>query len=161
MGQLSCSRKTAKIVHDYKIRTLTHAILNDQYTSIVFNQRRYRCTNGNKQFSEANPFTFPHKRMSAFTILQTMKMLKNPHVTFAQVADAMHLSSTTVIRIFEKYAGINTIPLPESLCIDEIYSNKYKQKVYACVKAEMRRSVLKASMSSSSLIEPSHLPESV
>lgn len=79
-----------------------------------------------------------------------MKMLNNSHVTFAQVADAMHLSSTTVIRIFEKYAGINTIPLPESLCIDEIYSTKYKQKVYACVMAEMRRSVLTASMSSSS-----------
>ena len=99
--------------------------------------------------------------MSAFTILQIMKMLKNPHVTFAQVADAMNLSSTTVIRIFEKYAGINTIPLPESLCIDEIYSTKYKQKVYACVMAEMRRYVLTTSMSSSSLSVPSHLPGSV
>ena len=134
-----CGSST-KVVHDYRKRTLTHAILNDQYTSIVFNQRRYRCTNCNKQFSEANPFTFPHKRMSAFTILQIMKMLKNPHVTFAQVADAMHLSSTTVIRIFEKYAGINAIPLPESLCIDEIYSTKYKQKVYACVMADMNTS---------------------
>ena len=64
-----CGSST-KVVHDYRKHTLTHAILNGQYTSIVFNQRRYRCTNCNKQFSEANPFTFP---------LLTRECLRSPY----------------------------------------------------------------------------------
>lgn len=50
---------TTKRIHDYQKRTLTHAVINDVYTNIIFNQRRYRCVNCNKSFPEMNPFAFP------------------------------------------------------------------------------------------------------
>ncbi len=73
--ECGCSTKR---IHDYKERTLTHAVLNDVYTTIVFNQRRYRCVNCNKTFPEINPFAFPNRRVSSYVILRVMKMLRNP-----------------------------------------------------------------------------------
>lgn len=134
-----CSCRT-KRVHDYRKRTLIHAVLNDIYTTIVFNQRRYRCVNCNKTFPETNPFAFPNRRVSSYVILIVMKMLCNPMMTFSQVANDVNLSVSSVYRIFDKYAGVTPIAMPECLCIDEIYTIKYRQKIYACVLVAMQTS---------------------
>ena len=132
-----CGCRT-KRVHDYRKRTLIHAVLNDIYTTIVFNQRRYRCVNCNKTFPETNPFAFPNRRVSSYVSLRVMKMLRNPRMTFSQVANDVNLSVSSVCRIFDKYAGITPIAMPECLCIDEIYTIKYRQKIYACVLVDMQ-----------------------
>ena len=131
---------STKRVHDYHKRTLTHSVINDVYTTIVFNQRRYRCVNCDKSFPEANPFAYPNRRTSKYVVLRVMKMLKNPRMTFTQVADAVGLSTSSVIRIFDKYAGVTPISLPTCLCIDEVYAIKYKQRIYACVLVDMQTS---------------------
>jgi len=131
---------TTKRIHDYQQRTLTHAVINDLYTSIVFNQRRYRCTNCDKSFPETNPFAFPNRRVSKFLVMRVMKMLKNPRITFSQVANETGLSVSSVIRIFDRFAGITPISLPTCLCIDEVYAIKYKQRIYACVLVNMQSS---------------------
>ena len=69
---------STKRIHDYRRRTLTHAVLNDVYTTIVFNQRRYRCTCCNKSFPEANPFAKPNRHTSSYVVLRIMKLLRNP-----------------------------------------------------------------------------------
>ena len=33
---------STKRIHDYQKQTLTHAVIHDVYTSIIFNQRRYK-----------------------------------------------------------------------------------------------------------------------
>ena len=131
---------STKRIHDYRRRTLTHAVINDVYTTIVFNQRRYQCTACNKVFPESNPFTYPNRRTSKYVILRVMKMLRNPRMTFTQVADEVGLSVSSVIRIFDRYAGVTPISLPSCLCIDEVYAVKYRQRIYACVLADMRTS---------------------
>lgn len=135
--ECGCSRKH---IHDYRKRTLTHAVLNDVHTTIVFNQRRYRCLSCGKSFPETNPFAFPHRRISSYVILRVMKMLRNPRLTFSQVAEDVGLSVSSVCRIFDTYAGVTSTPLPACLCIDEVYAIKYKQKVYACVLVDMQTS---------------------
>ena len=135
--ECGCSTKR---IHGYRERTLTHAVLNDVYTTIVFNQRRYRCVNCSKTFPETNPFAFPNRRVSSYVILRVMKMLRNPRMTFSQVADEVNLSVSSVCRIFDKYAGVTPISIPACLCIDEIYTIKYKQKIYACVLVDMQTS---------------------
>ena len=131
---------STKRIHDYRRRTLTHAVLNDVYTTIVFNQRRYRCTCCNKSFPEANPFTKPNRHTSSYVVLRIMKLLRNPRMTFSQVADEVGLSVSSVIRIFDRYAGVTPVSIPTCLCIDEIYAIKYKQKIYACVLVDMQTS---------------------
>ena len=131
---------STKRIHDYRRRTLTHAVLNDVYTTIVFNQRRYRCTCCNKSFPEANPFAKPNRHTSSYVVLRIMKLLRNPRMTLSQVADEVGLSVSSVIRIFDRYAGVAPVAMPTCLCIDEIYAIKYKQKIYACVLVDMQTS---------------------
>jgi len=131
---------STKRIHDYKKRTLTHAVINDAYTTIVFNQRRYRCTQCGKSFPEANPFAYPNRRVSSYTTLRVMKLLRNPRMTFSSVADATGLSVSSVVRIFDRYAGVTPIALPACLCIDEVYAIKYKQRIFACVLVDMQTS---------------------
>lgn len=131
---------TTKRIHDYHKRTLDHALITDVRTVIVFNQRRYRCVNCSKSFPEVNPFAYPNRRVSDYVILRVMKLLRNPRMTFTQVADEVGLAPSSVVRIFDKYAGITPISLPVCLCIDEVYAIKYKQKIFACVLVDMQSS---------------------
>lgn len=135
----SCGCST-KRVHDYRQRTIEHGIINDAYTTIVFKQRRYYCTQCGQSFSEANPFAMPGKRLSKYMILRIMKMLSKPRVTYSEVAEAVGVSTSTILRTFDKYAGVTQIDLPACLCIDEIYAVKRKQQVYACVLVNMQNS---------------------
>lgn len=102
---------STKRIHGYRKRTLTHAVLNDVYTTIVFNQRRYRCVHCNKTSPEINPFAFPNRRVSSYVILRVMKMLRNPRMTFSQVADDVNLSVSSVCRIFDKYTDFSSVRL--------------------------------------------------
>lgn len=115
-------------------------MINDVYTNIIFTQRRYRCVNCDKYLPETNHFAFPNRRVSAYVILRTMKMLRNPRMTFSQVADEVGISVSSVCRIYDKYAGVTPIYMPMCLCIDEIYTIEYKQKIYACVLVDMQTS---------------------
>jgi len=131
---------STKRIHDYRQRTLEHGVINDAFTTIVYKQRRYFCSECGHSFPEANPFAQPKKRLSKYLILRIMKMLKNPRTTYSQVADAVGVSTSTVMRVFDRYAGVTPISMPACLCIDEIYAVKRKQQVYACVLVDMQTS---------------------
>lgn len=117
------------LVHDYRKRTINHAILNNVITHLIYNRRRYRCPSCGKVFAEDNPFVSPSRRLSRFTIIRVMKMLKNPRVTFSMAANAANISTSSAIRIFDEFAGISTLAFPKVLCIDEVYTSKYRQKI--------------------------------
>lgn len=120
-------------VHDYYRRTINHAAFTAHNLTVVYNKRRYYCVHCQKAFPEKNMFALPGKRLSIATIFKTMKMLQKPSLTFSDVADLTGLSTTTVIKIFDNHAGIESLPFPRYLCIDEIYVSKYLQREYACV----------------------------
>lgn len=127
-----CHEATRRI-HDYRQRTISHAVLNGIDTTIVYNQRRYSCMHCLKSFPEKNPFVSPGRRISKYTVLRVMTELRNPRVTFSMAAQSASISASTVISIFDAHAGIKARPFPQVLCIDEVYAIKYRQKVYACV----------------------------
>lgn len=58
-----CGRMTNRI-HDYRERTITHAVLDDVELTIVYNQRRYTCPECRRSFSEPNPFASPGGNVS-------------------------------------------------------------------------------------------------
>lgn len=126
-------KQVTELVHDYRKRTINHSILNDMELTLVYNQRRMYCKDCMKSFPEKNPFVSPGRRISNYTILHVMRLLKNPEITFSMAAASASLSIPTIERIFDDHAGISTGPFPEILCIDEVYASKYRQKVYACV----------------------------
>lgn len=132
-----CGKATTQI-HDYRERVLNHAVLNDVYTTIVFNQRRYYCKDCHKRFPEHNPFAMHGKRISKYTVLRVMKMLRNPRTTFSYAAKEVGISVSSAIRIFDEHAAVTPMALPEALCIDEVYAVKYTQRTYACVLTDFK-----------------------
>ena len=58
------------LVHDYRKRTINHAILNDVHTHLVYNRRRYRCPSCGKVFAESNPFVTPSKNISTSSAIR-------------------------------------------------------------------------------------------
>ena len=132
-----CGKATSQ-VHDYRERIINHAVLNGVYTTIVFNQRRYYCKDCNKRFPEHNPFAMHGKRISKYTVLRVMKMLRNPRITFSYAAQDAGISVSSAIRIFDEHAAVTPMALPEAICIDEVYAVKYTQRTYACVLTDFK-----------------------
>ena len=132
-----CGKATSQI-HDYRERVINHAVLNGVYTTIVFNQRRYYCRDCNKRFPEHNPFAMHGKRISKYTILRVMEMLRDPRITFSYAAKDVGISVSSAIRIFDDHAAVTPMALPEALCIDEVYAVKYTQRTYACVLTDFK-----------------------
>ena len=62
-----------------------------------------RCTRCDKSFPETNPFAFPNRRVSSYVILRVMKMLRNPRMTFSQVADEVGISVSSVSRMLRHW----------------------------------------------------------
>ena len=130
------------LVNDYRTRCINHSILTDRETELIYHQRRMMCPKCNRSFAEKNPFVATGRRVSHFTVIHIMEMLRDPRTTFSMVSRATGLSIPTVQRIFDEHAGIRTKPFPRVLCIDEIYSVKHKQRVYSCVLADFETSSL-------------------
>lgn len=120
-------------IHDYYKRTINHPILASRNITLSYNKRRYYCKVCRKPFAEPNPFALPGKRISHSTVIRVMELLKNPSITFSTAAYLTGISHTTAIRIFDSHAGVSTQPFPSILCMDEVYTNKFHQKVYSCV----------------------------
>ena len=127
-----CGRETS-LINDYRRRVISHSILTERETAIVYRQRRMFCPHCGKAFAEHNPFVAAGRRVSIYTVMHIMNLLRNPSTTFTMAARATGLSVPTVQRIFDEHAGIRLRPFPEILCIDKVYTVKYTQKVYSCV----------------------------
>ena len=103
-----CGKSTSQI-HDYRERVINHAVLNGVYTTIVFNQRRYYCSDCNKRFPEHNPFAMHGRRISKYTVLRVMEMLRDPRVTFSYAAKDVGISVSSAIRIFDDHAAVTRL----------------------------------------------------
>ena len=63
-----------------------------------------------------------------------MEMLRSHRVTFKDTADAVGVSPSTIIRIFDEHCNIPRTKFPEVICMDEVYtkSNDFDSK-YSCL----------------------------
>lgn len=123
----------SSLIHDYYNRTLNHSVLADHHLTVIYKRRRYYCRRCKHAFPEKNPFSLPGRRISKATVLRIMKLLQKQTLTFTDVSDIVGVSTSTVIRVFDEYAGVRSFPFPKALCIDEVYVSKYLQQEYACV----------------------------
>lgn len=119
----------------YVIKKINHSILSDRKCTLNYHARRYKCPVCNKTYYEHNPFVFGSSKISALTVLNVVKDLKNYNETFSSVAKRYYLSPTTVQSIFDKYVYMARNTLPEYLCIDECYSFKHRgeNSKYVCM----------------------------
>ena len=129
--------------HGYSRRKLTHSTLINRKCYIIYLQRRYKCTECEKTFSEHNPFINTGESLTYETKLNVLQDLKRPESTYTAVAHRYNLTVTTVQRIFDKHVNIPPKPLPRLLSIDEHYfpESDY-DSLYCCLLMDFATTVI-------------------
>ena len=94
---------------------------------------RFKCKNCNKTFTNKLSGINYNCQISNFIKSQILKDFTS-HLTFQQIADKYHISTTLAIKLFDdNFTYIPIGPLPEILCIDEIYFSRKADYKYVCV----------------------------
>ena len=114
-----CQTRTTKVVN-YIDKKIKHSVVSTSSCFIDYHARRYRCPACNKTFYESNPFTFGTERISSATVYSVLQDLKKPFETFKSVGERYHISTNTVINIFDRYISTPRLPMPSVLSIDEV-----------------------------------------
>jgi len=128
----NCGSFTTKI-KEYRLKKFIHSIYNNVQTFILWHQRKFICPKCGHSQMEKDPFRSDDNKVSNKTINDILDMLKRYNVPFKQVAEYFHLSTTAVIKIFDKYVNIKRNELTSVICIDEVYFSRHRKKKYVLV----------------------------
>lgn len=127
-----CQTKTTRVVN-YIDKKIKHSVVSTSPCFIDYHARRYKCPTCNKTFYESNPFTFGTERISSATVYSVLQDLKKPFETFKSIGERYHLSTNTVINIFDRYINTPRLPLPSVISIDEVYVPTDDKNKYICI----------------------------
>lgn len=122
------------VIKDYRNKEITHSISTANPCILLYKARRYKCKDCEKVFYENNPFSSNDEKVSTLTRLMILDSLRSHTSTFTSVAKQYKLTVPTIINIFDSYVVCKRKRLPETICMDEIYTSKLSNaSKYACV----------------------------
>ena len=119
-----------------KTRKINHPILQDSFHLQIFlKQRRWRCTNEDCKYDEAEEFNFVGKncRNTKVTDLLIVNEFRNLNRTASDIASRFNTSDTHVLDIFNKFVNMERLPLTETISVDEVYLDMDNDCKYALV----------------------------
>ena len=119
--------------HSYRLKHILYGISSFEAYHIEYQSRRYKCPNCGKYQTEPNPFSLKHKNISNLTKHAILEDLKTPQRTFSDIALQYHISSQSVIRIFDQAVNAPRRKLGRTICMDEVFISKKRKSSYACV----------------------------
>lgn len=125
-----CGNITHRI-KDYKIRKISIKIFNNVFTTVFYKCRRYYCPNCSASFVERSTLIGERKSISPAVVVNILKDLKPYNSTFSSVARRYNVSVSTVIDLFDKHVQVPACSLPEIMCWDEFYFDRYARYKYA------------------------------
>ena len=132
-----CQTKTTQ-VSNYVTKTINHSVISTAPCVIDYHARRFKCHCCNKTFYENNPFSNIGERSSAATVYLVLQDLRNINETYSSVALSYHMSTSTVISIFDNHVSFTRRPLSEYLSIDEVFIPTDDGNKYLCVLLDFR-----------------------
>ncbi len=121
----SCGN-TNTVIKGYQLKVINHGLLSDRKCEIHYHARRYRCAICNRTWYEHNPFCFCSMKISAMTVQNVLRDLKEQTETFSSVAARYHISPTSAASIFDRHVQLSRLILPELMCWDEAYAFFHK-----------------------------------
>lgn len=135
-----CRRKIPMSGNGFYARRIVIPNKAFENTEVFLKARRYRCLVCGHTESDIGHMAPVNKKISYSSVMEIMKLLEDPHMTFREASKITGISETTLIRIFDKHCHIPRIPLPDVLCIDEVYTKNsdYKSK-YSCLFYDFRK----------------------
>lgn len=131
-------------LHGKRKKVIKHPAIIDFNGNIIWLAHRHRCSVCSHTFTEPNPFSFSSHSISLATERAILIDLKNLNLTYKDVADRHHVSSTTVQRLFDSWVNVPRLKLSQSIGIDEIHSDmaKYGSKYLCVIVDNVSRTVL-------------------
>lgn len=132
-----CQTRTVQ-VSNYVTKTINHSVINTAPCVIDYHARRFKCHCCNKTFYENNPFSNHGERSSVATVYLVLQDLKKITETYSAVAQRYHMSTSTVINIFDSHVSFTGMSLPEYLSIDEVFIPTDEGNRYLCVLIDFR-----------------------
>lgn len=130
-------------IHGYSPITMNHGIFSNRKCDLIYKKRRYLCKNCKITFYQSYPAFNSSERTTFETKVNILLDLKKYNETYSSVAKRYHLSSTQVLRIFDKHVHIDRKPLPRVLSMDEVYfPDSTYDSLYACVLMDFETGVL-------------------
>lgn len=119
-----------------KTRSINHPILQDSFhLKLLLKQRRWRCTNIDCRYDEAEQFNFVDKncRNTRATDLLIVNEFRNLNRTATDIAAKFHTSDTHVNDVFNRFVNMQRLPLSSAISIDEVYLDMADDCKYALV----------------------------
>ena len=120
-------------VKEYKTKYINHSIYTLENTILIYHQRRFVCPKCGKTHMEDNPFCSENNRISDKTVLSILEFLKRYNNPFRAAANYFHLSTTEIIKIFDKYCQMERNKFTRVMCFDEIYFSRKRKKKYVLI----------------------------
>lgn len=115
-------------------RKVNHPMLQDGYqVYLILRQRRWRCTNPicNHELNEEFKFVEQRRRSTNITDLLIVEDFRDITNTAVKIAAKFNVSDTQALSLFDRYVGMHRLPLPEYLCIDEVFLDMCNDGKYA------------------------------
>lgn len=119
-----------------KNRTITHPILQDNYSLIlILKQRRWRCTNPECLYDMSESFKFVNKqrRTTNAADMLIVNAYRNLLETSASIAKRFHVSDSHAHEVFDRYVKLDRLPLTDAISIDEVHLDMDGDCWYALV----------------------------
>lgn len=119
-----------------KNRTITHPILQDNYSLIlILKQRRWRCTNPECLYDMSESFKFVNKqrRTTNAADMLIVNAYRNLLETSASIAKRFHVSDSHAHEVFDRYVKLDRLPLTDAISIDEVHLDMDGDCRYALV----------------------------
>lgn len=119
-----------------KNRTITHPILQDNYSLIlILKQRRWRCTNPECLYNMSESFKFINKqrRTTNAADMLIVDAYRNLLETSASIAKRFHVSDSHAHEVFDRYVKLDRLPLTDAISIDEVHLDMDGDCRYALV----------------------------
>lgn len=126
-------------LHSYRKIIINHNHFIGKKCFLYFYRRRLKCMNCHKTYLEPNPFSNLKKKISDETIFFILDELKQ-NQSFTSVAKKAGISTTEVVRIFDKHVDMPRLKLPKILGIDEFKNLSSGRGKYACILTSINNS---------------------
>ena len=129
----NCGVVSSKI-KDYKRKKYFYRNINGYDVEVFYRQRRYVCPECSKTYLEPNPFiNNSNYKLSAAKIYTVLERLREG-LSLKLAADYSGLSTSSVIKVLDKYYKVPYRSLSKIICIDEFLSfNSSPKGKYSCL----------------------------
>lgn len=106
--------------------------LEDNITIKLY-RRVYMCKRCGHYFKEINPFNIEKHSTSLHKELRILEALRDINSTYSSIAKRFNVSPTYVTNLFDKKVDLKPLPLPEVMCVDEVYSKRLSSYKYCFI----------------------------